>query len=130
MIITRKKAIKLGVWSILIIVALHSFNGFACYSSSISDFVYSTLVFIGIPLIPAFISLISKNPLRAIGVCVFFAPWLVFAFYVDCVAPYEGGGASIIYIAVVLWGTLSSIAGAIIAEVISKLANIQIENNK
>ena len=130
MVITRKKAINLGVWSILIVVTLHGFNSFACYKSTISDFIYSTLIFIGTPLIPALISLKSKNPLRAIGVCMFFAPWLVFAFYVDCVVPYEGGGASMIYIAVFLWGTLSGIAGAIIAEVISRLANIQIENNK
>ena len=63
--------------------------------------------------------------------CVF-CTLVGFAFYVDCVMPYEGGGASMIYLAVFLWGTLSGIgiAGAIIAEVVSRLANIQIENNK
>ena len=35
------------------------------------------------------------GPLRAVGACLLFAPWLVFAYYTDCVRPYQGGGEMI-----------------------------------
>jgi hypothetical protein len=61
-------------------------------------------IFVLIPLLPAFISLVSANPLRAVGACLLFAPWLFLA----C------DGDSMIYVAVVLWGTPCSIIGALV----------------
>jgi hypothetical protein len=66
-----------------------------------------------IPLVPASISLATANPLRAIGACLLLAPWLGLAYYTDCMRPYSGGGASMIYVAVLIWGTPCSILGAL-----------------
>ena len=66
-------------------------------------------VFLLLPLAPALVSLVTSNPLRAVGACALLAPWLVFAYYTDCVRPYSGGGASMVYVAVLLWGTPSAI---------------------
>ena len=68
-------------------------------------------MFIAVPMLPAIISLKTKNPLRAVGGSLLFAPWLVFAYYTDCVRPYAGGGASMIYLAVIFWGLLSAAIG-------------------
>ncbi|MDQ8020484.1 MAG: hypothetical protein REI94_01495, partial [Moraxellaceae bacterium] len=69
----------------------------------------------------------TANPLRAVGACLLFAPWLVFAYYTDCVQPYQGGGASMIYVAVLLWGSLSSLAGAVLSGPLMRLLGIRVE---
>jgi hypothetical protein len=64
--------------------------------------------------------------LRAVGACVLFAPWLMLAYYTDCVQPYTGGGASMIYVAVLIWGTVTSLLGALITHFVTRRAGIEI----
>jgi len=85
------------------------------------------LAFIAIPMLPAIISLALPNPLRAVGASAFFAPWLVLAYVTDCVLPYSGGGASMIYVAVVIWGTPCAILGAFVAAPMTKGLDIEIQ---
>ena len=124
--ISRRKARWIGIASIAAVLLLQAFNSFACYESSVIDFFMTTPLFVGIPLLPAIASLTSSNPLRTVGGCLLFAPWLLLAYYTDCVRPYEGGGASMIYVAVFLWGAVSSFIGVAIAHFISKWSGIQI----
>jgi hypothetical protein len=108
------------------VLLLQSFNSFSCYHHDFLTFLSATSIFVGIPLLPALASLAFPNPLRAVGACVLFAPWLVLAYYTDCVRPYSGGGASMIYVAVFLWGTVTSLIGALITNSITKSLGIEI----
>jgi len=108
------------------VLAVQAFNSFFCYGHGALQFLSATAFFVGIPLVPALVSLFTPNPLRAIGACLLFVPWLAFAYYVDCVAPYAGGGASMIYVAVFLWGGLSALAGALLTAPIARLAGLEI----
>jgi len=110
--ISRRKARWIGVAAIGVVLLLQSFNSFACYDHDFLTFLSATSVFVGIPLLPALVSLASPNPLRAVGSCALFAPWLLLTYYTDCVRPYSGGGASMVYVAVFMWGTLTSLIGA------------------
>jgi len=126
MTISRRNARWIGVTAIFAVLLLQAFNSFACYKHDFVTFLLATSFFVGIPLLPAFISLAFPNPLRAVGACLFFAPWLLLAYYTDCVLPYTGGGASMIYVAVFLWGTVTSSIGALISNSITKSLGIEI----
>lgn len=104
MTISRSRSVFLGVASIFGIIFIQAFNSFACYDQDLQSFLETLGIFDIIPLVPALISLFTSNPLRAIGACILFAPWLILA----C------GGESMVYVAVILWGTPSSIIGALI----------------
>ena len=119
MTISYRKARWIGVAAILAVLLLQAFNSFACYHHDFLTFLSSTAIFVGIPLLPALVSLALPNPLRAVGACVFFAPWLLFAYYTDCVRPYPGGGASMVYVAVFVCGTAISVLGALITNFIT-----------
>lgn len=126
MTIKRSRATLWGLAFIVLVVSIHAFTSFACYKNDLLTFMLSSGMFLGIPLIAAFAGLISKNPLRAIGACFLFIPWLIFAYHTDCIRPYAGGGASMIYVAVLIWGTPSAIAGALIVGPISRLLGLKI----
>ena len=59
------------------------------------------------------ISLATANALRAVGACLLLAPWLCLAYQTDCTPP-GAGSASMVYIAILLWGTPASLVGALI----------------
>ncbi len=113
--ISRNRAVLVGISAIVGVVAIQTFNSIACYNHDLQLFLTTLGTFLLIPLLPAIISLATSNPLRAVGACLLFAPWLLLAYYTDCVRPYTGGGASMIYVAVLLWGTPSSIVGALMS---------------
>ena len=124
--ISRRKARWIGVAAIGALLVLQAFNSFACYHHDFSDFLSTTAFFVGLPLLPALVSLGLRNPLRAVGAYMLFAPWLLLAYYADCVRPYTGGGASMIYVAVLMWGTVTSLVGALVASPVTRRAGIQI----
>jgi hypothetical protein len=126
MVISRSRAIFSGITAIAGIIAIQAFNSFACYGHDLRSFLATLGIFLFIPLLPAIISLVTANPLRAIGACLLFAPWLFLAYYTDCMRPYSGGGASMIYVAVILWGTPSSIIGALVTGPITRTLGISV----
>jgi hypothetical protein len=126
MVIQRRKAILSGIIAIAGVIGIQAFNSFACYGHDFWSFLGALGIFLSLPLLPAVISLMTANPLRAIGACLLFAPWLFFAYYTDCVRPYTGGGASMIYIAVILGGTPSSIIGALVTGPILRAFGISV----
>ena len=93
---------------------LQAFNSFACYGHDLRGYL-GALGFVAIPLLPAVFALFTKNPFRAVGAALLFAPWLLFAYYTDCVRPYQGGGASMIYVAVLMYGLPCALIGALLA---------------
>lgn len=130
MVIQRSKAILSGIIAIAGVIGIQAFNSFACYGHNLWSFLGALGIFLSLPLLPAIISLVTANPLRTIGACLLFAPWLFFAYYTDCIRPYTGGGASMIYIAVVFWGTPSSIIGALVTGPILRAVGIRVEERK
>ena len=124
--LTRKQATRYGIAAIVAVNALQAFNGIVCYHMSPSQFFASWAIFILIPLVPALVSLLTANPLRAVGASVLFAPWLVFAYYTDCIRPYTGGGASMVYVAVLMWGTPSAIVGALVTGPVLRLVGVRV----
>lgn len=126
MIISRSRAKTYGVVAILGVVAMQAFNSFACYGHGLPELLFVLGTFILIPLSPAVISLTTSNPLRAVGACLLFAPWLGLAYYTDCVRPYTGGGASMIYVAVLFWGTPCSIIGALVTGPVTRVLRISV----
>jgi len=126
MLINRGRAVTYGLVAILGVVALQAFNSVACYQHGFGEFLAALGTFLLVPLLPPIIALATANPLRAVGGCLLFAPWLGLAYYTDCVRPYTGGGASMIYVAVLFWGTPSSILGVLVTGPIMRLLGISV----
>ena len=126
MIVSRKLGVAIGIAAIAAILAQQAFNSFSCYDHSLMSYLAVVGIFLGIPLLPALVSLITANPLRAVGACFLLSPWLGFAYYTDCVKPYAGGGASMIYVAVLLWGTPSSMLGALITGPVLRVVDVKV----
>lgn len=127
MVISRRRASAVGVAAIVAAVAIQAFNSFACYHMTFPAFIAASAIFVLIPLIPACASLFTANPLRAVGSCLLFSPWLLLAYYTDCVRPYAGGGASMIYVAVLLWGTPCAIIGALVSGPIMRVFGLKVD---
>lgn len=103
MTVSRRHARTLGLTSIVLALGVQLFNDLACYEREFFE-ALSTLWFPAIPLVPALIALGSGNPLRAVGGSLVAIGFYLLAFYTDCVVPYSGGGASMVYVAVVMYG--------------------------
>jgi len=126
MIISRSRAKTCGHLAIVGVVAMQAFNGVACYEQDLLEFLSELAIFVFIPLLPAFISLSTANPLRAVGACLLFAPWLAVAYYIDCVRPYMGGGASMVYAAVVIYGGPCALLGAFVTGPVTRVLGISV----
>lgn len=112
--LTSGRARWIGITAIAGVLLLQALIGFGCYRQDLGMFVTGLLYFLLVPLLPAALSLLRANPLGAVGACLMVVPWMLFAWYVDCVKPYAGGGASLAYVAVLLYGTPGAILGALI----------------
>lgn len=126
MTLSRPFAIGIGTSAILLVVALEGLNSTLCYHLGIRQFLEGFLTFVAPALLIAAFTLFTRNPLRAVGACVCFAPWLLVAYYTDCVRPYAGGGASMIYVAVLFWGVPSAALGAAVAGPILRRLGIEV----
>jgi hypothetical protein len=110
---TRPQALRIALASVAAVVALQLFNGTACYRHDLEGHLVG-LGFVAAGFLPGLVALFTRNPLRTVGAALLFAPWLVLAYVVDCVQAYAGGGASMIYVAVLLWGFCTSALGALL----------------
>lgn len=128
MTLTRPHALWIGIAAIAGTVLLHTLIGFGCYRQDLGMFIMGALYFLLIPLLPAAFSLCRANPLGAVGACLMVAPWMLFAYYIDCVKPYAGGGASLAYVAVILYGTPGAILGALITPWLARKAGLHVSD--
>lgn len=118
-----------GIAAIVVVLALHGFNTAVCYKQDLAMFITGIGFFLLPPLLPTLIGLATRNPLRAVGAALFIIPWLVFAYYIDCIKPYAGGGASLAYVAVPLYGTPGAILGALITPWVCRRLGITIDDD-
>jgi hypothetical protein len=98
----------------------------ACTGSIEVERIATRLTWLLIPLSPALVAAFTLNPLCAIAAVVPVALLIAYAFYFDCIRPYQGGGASMIYLAVWFYGFLSSAAVAVLAIPLLRLFNIRV----
>lgn len=127
MTFTHKRAIHIGLAAIAGVLLLQAFSSSTCYEHDFVSFLMAAGFFLGPALLITTVCLFTANPLRAVGSCLLFAPWLVFAYYTDCIRPYEGGGASMVYVLVLLLGTPCALLGALITGPVMRLLNISIK---
>lgn len=125
--ITKTHARVAGLLAIGVVFLLQVVNSYGCYRHSFSELLQA-LVFVLPPMLPAFLALATRNPLRAVGASALFAPWLPYAFYVDCIVPYAGGGASMIYVGVVMFGLPCAIVGALISGLVCRWLGLRVED--
>lgn len=124
MTFTRKQAVLIGLAAIASVVLLQAFSSATCYEHDLASFLQTSGFFLGPALLIAGVCLLTANPLRAVGSCLLFAPWLVFAYYTDCIRPYEGGGASMVYVLVLLQCTPCALLGALVTGPLMRLSNL------
>jgi len=95
----------------------------AVYGLFVCDVNFFALMLVtGVLLIPAFLWLRASNFGGVLGACTGLLPWLVWANYIECVAPYQGGGAAMAYVQVFFWGIPSSLfCGFILARLQRKV---------
>lgn len=118
--ISFNRARAWGLVAIVLVLLLQAVNSFGCYQHDLVTYLKVTAFFLGIPLLLPVVALFTRKPLRAVGACALLAPWLVLAFYTDCVRPYEGGGASMIYVVVLMWGSVTSLLGFLVTPFITQ----------
>lgn len=126
MTLSRSRARYLGIAAIAGILLLQAWIGFGCYGQDFAMFITGIAWFLAIPLLPAVLSLLRMNPLGAVGACLLIAPWMLFAYYIDCVKPYAGGGASLAYVTVLLFGTPCAILGALLTPWLCEKLGLQV----
>lgn len=112
--ISLQRARGLALAAIGAVVVLQAINSFGCYHHDLPAF-GQALAFIALPMLPALVALFTRNPLRSVAASALFAPWLLFAYYTDCIRPYQGGGASMVYVAVLMYGFATALLGAVLA---------------
>jgi len=118
--LSRRTSLAAGITAVVLVGLLQAFNSFACYKHGVIQYLEVLAIFIALPMTPALVALFTKHPIRAVGGALLFAPWLGLAYYTDCMRPYAGGGASMIYVAVVLWGAPSCLAGVLLTGPIAR----------
>jgi hypothetical protein len=119
----KSTALSIGLLATAAVAGLQLFNGFACYKLSLG-YHLAALALVALAFLPGIVCLASKNPLRTAGAALLFAPWLVTAFYIDCVVPPKGPASSMSYLMVVVYGFLSSTLGALITAPVLRLLRV------
>ena len=125
--IRRPRARLAGLLAVTAVIGFQAVPGFACHGRDLRRFAIGPGVFVLPPLLPALASLATANPLRAVGACALFAPWRLWTGYVDCIRPDAGGGASMAYVPVLLYGFPSAVLGALLAGPVCRRLGIAID---
>jgi hypothetical protein len=123
--IPKTLALRIGLASIVVLMTLQLFNGVVCYGLSPG---YHLVAFglVSLAFLPGLVALYSRNPLRTVGAALLFAPWLVIAYYTDCVLPPRSAASSMSYLMVVVYGLPSAAIGALITAPILRLFRLTV----
>ena len=125
--ISYRTALLSSLLGLALVVAMQAYSGLTCYEQTWDVLLTNIGIFVMVPLIPAFIALFTRNPLSALGGFLAFLPWLIYAYYVDCMTPHTGsGGASLIYVVVFLYGAASCLIGVLFVAVLMWLMQAKV----
>ena len=87
----------------------------ACGNNALGMWVATTIA-----LTPAFGALALGLRAATIAACVGQLPFVLWANYAECIAPYAGGGAPMAYVVVFLFGVPASALVALIAGLVAR----------
>ena len=127
--VTPRQARALGGGAILLVVALEVAGRIACGGRDFGSLGIA-LAFLLIPLSPALVALLTPNPLCAVAAAAPVAGWIAYAIYFDCVRPYQGGGASLVYVGVWFYGFMSATVAAIAAIPLLRLSGVRVSGTE
>ncbi|UOO87882.1 hypothetical protein LVJ82_10300 [Vitreoscilla massiliensis] len=131
MVLSYAKTWWISFCGLCTVVALQAFSSFQCYQHDVMNFLLTLGVFVLVPLIPSLIAMMTRNPLCALGGYIGFVPWLGYAYYVDCVRlQSDGGGASMVYVSVLLYGSLSCLLGVLLWAAVMWVFQIKVLKRK
>jgi hypothetical protein len=125
-VVSLRRARAVGAGAIAVAVGAQLFNDFACYQRGVLE-ALSTLWFPAIPLVPSLVALGTANPLRAVAGALVATGFYLLAYYVDCVVPYRGGGASMVYVAVILYGLPLALVAVLVAGPVMRWLGVVVE---
>lgn len=100
--------------SIGLAIGCQLFNDLCCYEKTLLEsliWMWFTLI----PVVPAAFFMFAKKPIAAIGAALVVIPFYAMAYYSDCILPYQGGGASMVYVIVIMFGTPVAIATGLLS---------------
>jgi hypothetical protein len=124
--ISYKVARNFALAFIATIFVFYGFRSYTCDHNDIVQFLTASLILLALPLVPAFMAL-SKNPLLTIAGTAFFLPWPLLAYYWDCIKPYAGGGASMSFVVVLLYGLPSAWLGVFLGKLAFKKLGFELD---
>ena len=84
------------------------------------------LGFMLIPMSPALVALATPNPLCSVAAAVPVLAWVAYAYYFECIQPYPGGGASMVYMGVWFYGFLCALVSAVIAIPVLRILGVRV----
>ena len=129
--ISYRTALLSSLLGLALVVAMQAYSGLTCYAQTWDVLLMSMGMFVLIPVIPALIALFTRNPLSALGGFLAFLPWLIYAYYVDCMLPQTGaGGASLIYVVVFLYGAACCLLGVLFVAVLMWLMQVKVVKHR
>ena len=121
----------IGIISIFVIVLVECFNNIVCFKLDVVNFIIGFIIFVLPGMIPAIVGLFVRQlAFSSFGSALFFLPFLVYAFQKECghlVNSNFGGGASMVYIVVLFYGTLSSLIGALLIPLIAYVSGVRVK---
>lgn len=112
--VTRVQARRAASLAIAVTAGLEVLSGAVCGHRDAESQAIG-LLFLLVPLSPALVALFTPNPLSSVAAAVPVAGWIVYAFYFECIRPYRGGGASMVYLGVWFYGFMSAVAAALVS---------------
>lgn len=126
LVMSRSKARRFGLAAVLVVFGMEVAAALGCGVPAEAETVLLRLLWLLIPLSPALVALFTPNPLCAVAAAIPVATFIAYAYHVDCIRPYQGGGASMIYIAVWFYGFLSAAAAALLAIPLLRLFRVRV----
>ena len=123
--ISRSRARTIACLAIASTVALELLSGQLCGQRDAGSHAIA-LLYLLIPLSPAVVALLTPNPLCSVAAVVPVAGWIVHAFYFECIRPYQGGGASMVYLGVWFYGFVCAAAAAVLAVPLLRLLGVRV----
>ena len=116
----------MGIAAILTVASMEFVFALTCGASLDAENVAMRSGWLLLPLSPALLALLTPNPLCSVAAAIPVAIFIGYGYYIDCIHSYQGGGASMIYIAVWFYGFLCSAAAAILAIPLLRLARVRV----
>ena len=124
MALSRKAAERIGFAAVAAALASAVFVRFGCFGFDSPWAILADLLVFGPSLLIGVACVSTSNPLRAVGASAGFIFASSFAYYTECIRPYEGGGASFIGLVLIVLVPICTGMGIFAFEITYLLAKL------